>query len=79
MYMNSDRSHIYFLFFSFSVDFVIPAKEQSLLEAYGQWRERADPKVCCDYGFHVAITSWNETIANEMEILTKEKGLFLFC
>ncbi len=56
------------------VDFVIPAKTQSLLEAYGQWRERADAKVCCDYGLHVAITNWNEQVEKDMEILTKEKG-----
>ena len=61
-------------FFLLLVDFVIPAKDQSLLEAYTQWRERADAKVCCDYGLHVAITSWSEQVAKEMEILTKEKG-----
>lgn len=57
------------------VDFVIPAKNQSLLEAYAQWRERADAKVCSDYGLHVAITNWSDQVAKEMEILTKEKGL----
>ncbi len=59
----------------FIVDFVIPSKEQSLLEAYKQWRERADAKVCCDYGLHVAITHWDEQVAKDMETLTKEKGL----
>lgn len=60
--------------FLFLVDFVIPSKEQSLLEAYSQWRERADAKVCCDYGLHAAITTWNEQVAKDMEKLTKEKG-----
>lgn len=58
----------------FLVDFVIPSKGQSLLEAYGQWRERADAKVCCDYGLHAAITSWDDQVAKDMENLTKEKG-----
>jgi dihydropyrimidinase len=44
------------------------------LEAYNQWRERADAKVCCDYGLHAAITTWNDQVAKDMEILTKEKG-----
>ena len=56
------------------VDFVIPSKDESLVEAYTQWRERADAKVCCDYGLHVAVTHWNEHVAREMEILAKEKG-----
>ncbi|CAF3811699.1 unnamed protein product [Rotaria sordida] len=60
------------------LDFVIPAKEQSLLEAYAQWRERADAKVCCDYGLHVAITTWNDQVAQDMEKLTKEKGVNSF-
>ncbi|CAF1636140.1 unnamed protein product, partial [Adineta ricciae] len=59
-------------------DFVIPKKEQSLIEAFNQWRERADTKVCCDYGLHVAITSWNEQVGKDMEILTKEKGVNSF-
>ncbi len=69
--MNYEKNILFF----FIVDFVIPSKEQSLIEAYKQWRERADAKVCCDYGLHVAITHWNEQVAKDMEILSKEKGL----
>jgi len=60
------------------IDFVIPSKGQSLLEAYNQWRQWADPKVCCDYGFHVAVTYWNEQVAAEMEELTRERGVNSF-
>lgn len=56
------------------VDLVIPAREQSLIEAYQQYREQADSKVVCDYGLHVAITDWNEQISKEMEVLVKDKG-----
>lgn len=48
----------------------------SLLEAYDKWRNWADPKVCCDYGLHVAVTWWSEKVAQEMEVLCKEKGEF---
>ena len=30
--------------------------------------------VCCDYAFHVAVTWWNDEVAEEMETLVKEKG-----
>ncbi|CAF0929337.1 unnamed protein product [Rotaria sp. Silwood1] len=61
-----------------NVDLVIPTKEQTHLEAYKQWRERADSKVCCDYGLHIGITHWNEQVAKDMEILSKEKGVNSF-
>jgi dihydropyrimidinase len=60
------------------VDFVIPQKGQSLLEAYDQWRAWADPKVNCDYGLHVAVTWWSEKVSEEMGILVKEKGNELY-
>ncbi|XP_070564718.1 dihydropyrimidinase-like isoform X4 [Ptychodera flava] len=60
------------------MDFVIPGKGESLLAAYEKWRGWADPKVCCDYSFHVAVTWWSSTVAEEMEVLTKEKGINSF-
>lgn len=44
------------------IDFAIPNKEESLLEAYERYREMADQKVCCDYALHVAVTSWNPKV-----------------
>ena len=60
---------------SFAVDFVIPKKGESLLEAYEQWRSWADEKVCCDYALHCAVTWWSDQVAQEMETLSKEKGM----
>ncbi|XP_025023831.1 dihydropyrimidinase isoform X2 [Python bivittatus] len=42
------------------MDFAIPQKGCSLIEAYEQWRSWADPKVCCDYALHVGVTWWSE-------------------
>lgn len=57
------------------IDFVIPKKGESLLEAYEQWRTWADEKVCCDYALHCAVTWWSDQVAQEMETLSKEKGI----
>lgn len=60
------------------LDFVIPQRNQSLIEAYKQWRTWADEKVVCDYSFHVAVTWWSDKVAQEMETLTREFGVNSF-
>lgn len=60
------------------IDFVIPHKGESLLDAYEKWRGWADAKVCCDYGLHVAVTYWSDEVAKEMETLCSEKGINSF-
>ncbi|XP_063055024.1 dihydropyrimidinase [Engraulis encrasicolus] len=60
------------------LDFVIPQKGASLLEAYEKWRATADAKVCCDYSLHVAVTWWAEAVKKEMETLVREKGINSF-
>lgn len=60
------------------IDFVIPKKGQSLLEAYDQWRGKADSKANCDFGFHCAITWWSPDVSDEMGILCNEKGISSF-
>lgn len=59
------------------IDFVIPDPEQSILDAYKTWREWSQ-KSAADYGFHVAITWWNETVREEMGILVREEGINSF-
>lgn len=69
---NFDKIRLYDFF---SVDFVIPQKGESLLEAYEKWRGWADAKVCCDYALHVAVTWWSDKVAEEMATLAKDHGI----
>ena len=62
------------IFDLYLVDFVAPSKGESLLEAYDKWRRWADPKVVCDYSFHVCVTWWSDQVKREMEILASERG-----
>jgi len=59
------------------IDFCIPARGQSLLEALAAWRERAK-KAVTDYSFHMAITGWNERTAEEMRVVVQEHGITSF-
>ncbi|XP_078043253.1 collapsin Response Mediator Protein isoform X1 [Augochlora pura] len=60
------------------IDFVIPKKEESLLEAYERYRESADQKVCCDYALHIAVTSWSPKVKEEMATLVQSHGINSF-
>ncbi|XP_053975039.1 dihydropyrimidinase isoform X1 [Hylaeus anthracinus] len=60
------------------IDFVIPKKDESLLEAYERYRETADQKVCCDYSLHVAVTSWSPKVKEEMTTLVQLHGVNSF-
>ncbi|XP_015108387.1 dihydropyrimidinase isoform X2 [Diachasma alloeum] len=60
------------------MDFVIPNKGETIVEAYERYRATADEKVCCDYGLHVAITSWSPRIKEEMATLVQDHGINSF-
>ncbi|XP_050526848.1 dihydropyrimidinase isoform X2 [Daktulosphaira vitifoliae] len=60
------------------IDFVLPNKDESLIDTYQKWRSRATNKVCCDYGLHVAVTSWSKQTKQEMEELCNKHGVNSF-
>uniref|UniRef100_A0A1I8AQH8 dihydropyrimidinase n=1 Tax=Steinernema glaseri TaxID=37863 RepID=A0A1I8AQH8_9BILA len=61
------------------IDFASKPRGTLPIDNWRQWREWADHNVCCDYGLTVAITSWSDEIAAQMEELTKpEYGINSF-
>ncbi|WP_416763475.1 dihydropyrimidinase [Roseateles sp. So40a] len=59
------------------IDFVIPNPQQPLMEAYQQWRGWAE-KSAADYGFHVAVTWWSDSVHADMGRLVAEEGINSF-
>jgi dihydropyrimidinase len=60
------------------IDFVMPYKGESLVDAVKRYHEKADGKACCDFAFHVAISWFSESIKNDMKVLANEYGINSF-
>lgn len=48
------------------IDFACPNKGESLAHGLELWHRKADGKSACDYGFHMTIDDWNESIRAEL-------------
>ncbi|MGF6415608.1 dihydropyrimidinase [Paraburkholderia sp. MM5482-R1] len=59
------------------IDFVIPNPKQPLMDAFREWRGWAE-KAASDYGFHVAVTWWDESVYRDMGLLVNEHGVSSF-
>lgn len=50
-----------------------------LIDAFDRFRAMAEDRICCDFGLHIAITSYNEgRTEQEMETLVKDRGVNSF-
>lgn len=50
------------MFLFIPVDFALPNKGESILDAYHKWRTRAANKVCCDFALHVGLVTWSDQV-----------------
>ena len=48
------------------IDFACPNKGESLHHGLDLWHQKADGRAFCDYGFHMTIDDWNESIRSEL-------------
>lgn len=54
------------------LDFATQSRGKTLEEALEQWQAKAHQRSSCDYGFHMALTDWNETTARELALMVEE-------
>lgn len=59
------------------IDFVIPGRNQPLLDGLKTWQEKAKKSVA-DYAFHMAVTWFGDNTAKEMEHCVREEGITSF-
>ena len=59
------------------VDFIIPARNQSLIEARDVWFENAKKSVA-DYGFHMAVTWFSDQVQRDMGRVFHDNGITSF-
>ena len=52
------------------IDFACPNKGESLHYGLDLWHQKADGRTFCDYGFHMTIDDWNESIRAELPDLS---------
>lgn len=52
------------------LDFATQDRGDTLAHALEVWHSRADGNCACNYGFHMAITDWNESVRREMADMT---------
>ena len=57
------------------LDYATQFKRETLKEALGNWHAKAEGKCYVDYGFHMAITDWNQQIAQEITDLVQVEGV----
>ncbi|MEP7107904.1 MAG: dihydropyrimidinase [Ferruginibacter sp.] len=60
------------------IDFILQSQGHSLYEAYNAWSERANGNAMGDYGFHMAVTDFNESTCKEIADLVEKEGITSF-
>ena len=60
------------------IDFATQFRGETLNQALDNWKQLAEGKCYADYGFHMAITEWNDSIAQEMNKLVTSQGVSSF-
>jgi dihydropyrimidinase len=60
------------------IDFIIQKKGNTLKSALEEWRGRADGNTLGDYGFHFAVTDFNDNTKAEIKDMIEKEGISSF-
>jgi dihydropyrimidinase len=60
------------------IDFILQKQGSSLKSALDDWRSRSDNNCVGDYGFHMAVTDFNEETKKEIKHFIEEEGISSF-
>jgi len=60
------------------LDFATQFKGETLKTGLENWHTKAADRCYVDYGFHMAITDWNDQVAEEMTALVHQEGVSSF-
>jgi dihydropyrimidinase len=60
------------------MNYIAESRSVSLLEAYNVAKTKAEKKACCDFAFHTIVSHFDDKVAKDMEVLTKERGINSF-
>jgi len=60
------------------IDYVIQKQGKPMFAALEEWHGRAKDNCFCDYGFHMAVTDFNETTKQEIKDLIEKEGISSF-
>lgn len=54
------------------LDFATQYKGESLHQALENWHKKSDGNGSCDYGYHLAISDWNDAVREELDSIVQE-------
>ncbi|HZK56502.1 MAG TPA: dihydropyrimidinase [Desulfosporosinus sp.] len=57
------------------LDYATQFKGETLKEGLKHWHAKADGRCYVDFGFHMAITDWNDQVAQDMTDLVHQEGI----
>ncbi len=60
------------------IDFILQTQGDSLRNALTTWQGKSKDKAVCDYSYHMAVTDFNDDVAQEVVEMIKTEGITSF-